>query len=245
MIGVCSGIILSDELAHIGQFAVLQQYRGLGIGKALWSAAHEHIGPDRNVSVYAVPDMVDKYRNSGFPHELSPTLHIYGGHVDYTQLISGIDGVRVVDITGDIINKVIVYDRSITGLDRNVLIEEQFRSEDTVMSVALNSSEEVVGYCVIAETDFGEGGFARTDQNYTDCPLVGELLLAHCMKTMCSYSYDKLVFRFYENNIHFSRLATRLGLNKLTQHKLLFSKSPHEFDLAKVNCPTVGSFFPC
>lgn len=41
---MCSGIVLSDDLGHMGQFIVLPEYRGMGVGSELWKTAMAHIG---------------------------------------------------------------------------------------------------------------------------------------------------------------------------------------------------------
>ena len=65
--GICNGVNLSDELAFIFQFGVRPDYQGQGIGQLLWKSVLEHIGPERNVGVYAREEMVAKYQKKGFP----------------------------------------------------------------------------------------------------------------------------------------------------------------------------------
>ncbi|GIY76144.1 n-acetyltransferase domain-containing protein [Caerostris darwini] len=55
VIGVCGAVIHTPNFAFVGIYAVLEKYRGYGIGKKVWDACMEHVG-SRNAALNAVPD---------------------------------------------------------------------------------------------------------------------------------------------------------------------------------------------
>jgi ribosomal protein S18 acetylase RimI-like enzyme len=65
ILGVCTGVNLTPNFAFIGQYAVRPQYQGLGIGSALWKKVMEHIGTERNISLFAVEEMFETYQKKG------------------------------------------------------------------------------------------------------------------------------------------------------------------------------------
>ena len=250
VIGVCSGIILTPDLGHMGQFIVMQQYRGQGIGSALWSKAMAHIGNERNVSLFSSPKMIQRYKRNGFAVEFEKWLTFFVGEVDHKLMIKHIDGISVEALNEKNIEKVIEYDRQICGgIDRRVLIEGLHTYDDNVTLIAVNEDRDVVGYCVVSETDDPNQNeskqFVRTDQNFADTPLIGELLLSKCIEAIDTTSSVKIWFRCYATNKHFTSLAQRLGLEFLMKEPLLFSKRIHIFENDKINSPSKTTFFPC
>lgn len=55
----------SDTLAFLGLYICRPEYRGQGVGYALWRHALDHAG-QRTVGLDGVPDQQDNYRKSGF-----------------------------------------------------------------------------------------------------------------------------------------------------------------------------------
>lgn len=50
IVGSCCGIRLSPLHANVGMYVVRSDCRGGGLGKQLWNAAIEHVGPRNKVS---------------------------------------------------------------------------------------------------------------------------------------------------------------------------------------------------
>ncbi|CAG2107388.1 unnamed protein product [Medioppia subpectinata] len=115
LLGMTSGINISPELAHVGQYGVKPEYQGLGIGSALWDEMMAHMG-DRNVSLYAAtPKIFAK------------------GYVNTSNLVDSIDGMSLVPIDDNNIGDVIEYDKSVTnGVDRRLMFEALCKTRETL-----------------------------------------------------------------------------------------------------------------
>src|SRR4051812_28754921 len=125
ILGFCNGNNISPELAFIGQYEVRPEFQKLGIGMKIWNRVMEHIGPKRTIGLFTVPPMSDLYRDKCNFSVIQRTTHCLDGKVDSSKLIQAIDGISVVPISEDNIEKVIQYDKQIwNGLDRTVLIVE-------------------------------------------------------------------------------------------------------------------------
>lgn len=171
------------------------------------------------------------------------------GEVDHKMMIKDIDGLTVEHLSDANIDKVREYDRQICGgIDRKALIDGLLTYDDNVTVVAVNQKKEVVGYCVVSQTEYRHENsgqpLVRTDQNFADTPIIGELMLSKCMEVMASRRSTKLLFRCYECNKHFTALSERLGLECLMKEPLMFSKRVEQFEHCKINSPSLATFFP-
>ena len=177
-------------------------------------------------------------------------MTFFVGEVDNKLMIKQIDGVTVEALTDKNIENVIQYDRQICGgIDRRVLIEELHTNDDNVTLIAGNQDRHIVGYCVVCGTEDPNQNeskqFVRTDHNFADTPLIGELLLSKCIEVIDTTSSIKIWFRCYATNKYFTSLAQRLGLEFLMKEPLLFSKRIFVFEHDKINSPSLATFFPC
>ena len=59
--GSCVGIRLSPFHGNVGMFVVKEEYRGCGIGTAIWQRAIKHLGDRRNKGLSAVPKLFHIY----------------------------------------------------------------------------------------------------------------------------------------------------------------------------------------
>ena len=73
---VISVVNHAPDMAFLGLYIAAPEFRGAGIGFALWEHALGHAG-DRIVGLDGVPDQQDNYRRSGF--ELAGETHRYSG----------------------------------------------------------------------------------------------------------------------------------------------------------------------
>ena len=68
---------LSRTHGYVGMYVVNKDYRGLGIGKQVWNAAINHLGP-RNNGLSAVAHLFTLYRDkAGFSHVADWTVDLY------------------------------------------------------------------------------------------------------------------------------------------------------------------------
>ncbi|OTF70035.1 hypothetical protein BLA29_002077 [Euroglyphus maynei] len=83
IIGSCCGMCLSKTHGYVGMYVVSKEYRGLGIGKQVWSAAINHLGT-RNQGLSAVSHLFTLYRDkAGFSQVADWTVDLY--RLDYME----------------------------------------------------------------------------------------------------------------------------------------------------------------
>ncbi|CAG2100151.1 unnamed protein product [Medioppia subpectinata] len=154
LLGLCSGINLSSDLAFINIYAVKPEYQGLGIGSALWDKAIEHIG-DRNVIIYTGDKKIENYykncRNFSVVHKRKKL--IMTGNPVLKSLTDSIPGICLVDMNDKNIADVIEYDKQVCdGLDRSVQLRALNGQFKTASLVAIDKcNNKVMGYGTILE----------------------------------------------------------------------------------------------
>jgi len=65
-VGAISLVRYSHSFAFIGLFIVRPEFRKQGYGKQLWDVAMNRLAKSTSIGLYAVPQQVDRYKNSGF-----------------------------------------------------------------------------------------------------------------------------------------------------------------------------------
>ena len=240
--GFITSLNLSDNLAFIGQYDVRRAHQGLGIGSQLWNKALQHIG-DRNVALYSTPKMTIKYKNSGFGVDSGIRVLYFNGTISSVLMIERLEGISVIPIDEENIEKVIQYDRLVCrGIDRKLFIARQVKSPDIVAMVALNEREEVVGYGVMCVSSNNK---ARTDQIYANSRDIAELLLSHCCRPLASRGITQLFYRCLNSNKQAIELANKLNLVRFELDiPLLFTKCVVPFEQDKVFSPPCCTYCP-
>ena len=193
LLGICSGVNISPDMSHIGQYGVLPEYQKLGIGLKLWQTVMDHIGKERNISLYARPGpMSHKYKQK-YNFEVYDRFSIcYVEKVDCNQLIQTIDGISIVPLNEDNIEKVIQYDKQILeGLDRTVLIREVSKIDEYVSAVAVNLSGRVLGYCMLKISNLNSG---IVEPLYANDDKIAELLLFNCCQLLAITHTNGIIY---------------------------------------------------
>lgn len=186
LLGVCSGVILNEDLAFFGLYAVREKCRGLGIGPKLWKACLSHIG-DINAAVNAVPGKLEVYRDrGGFPVEettWSCLIYETAAQIDFSPLTSNIPGVKVVKISDKDMTKVLEYDFEVVGFNREKAISLIVNEKDSVAVAAFEDSPEgkIKGYGVLKMSVQGSG---LVGPLYADNQEIAEVLLRNMMESL-------------------------------------------------------------
>ena len=243
LIGACSGVVWSTNLAFIGQYCVRPEYEGKGIGSELWAKVMQHIGKDNNVSLFAATNMFEKYRvRSGFSIVPEKRLHYYEGNLNCDQLLKTIAGISLAPISEDNIAKVTQYDKQVTGLDRKVVIEGLAKTNGNVSAVALNQDQQVLGFCVLSVANIG---VLMIEPLYADDLSIAEVLINKCSESLSTNQTNRVIYHFWDSHPTSKAIAEKLGLNYMNiKEPVLFTKEAVEGDKNKIFSPTNSSFFP-
>ena len=242
LIGCINGINLSDDLAFIGQYAVLPEYQGKGVGSALWKAVMKHIGTERNISLSAYEKMFANYRDrSNFSVIPKKCGLWFSGKFNSNQLIEGIDGISVLPISEDNIEKVIQYDREVCGIDRSQYIRELSKIDEYVNRVALNEKDQVLGYCVVGISIFNTGMVAPL---YADDETIAELLVENSCLSSPFAQNNGILYQCWDVSHKSIEIANKLGLQVIRRIPILFTKRVVEGNMDKIFCTSSRHFFP-
>ncbi|CAG2103218.1 unnamed protein product [Medioppia subpectinata] len=188
LLGFICGVNLTPELSYWSMYAVRPEYQGLGIGSKLWDKLIVHFG-DRNVCVYTGDEKTynkykDLYKFNAIPQRRRLVMK---GKPVVNGLTDSIHGISLVDMNDSNIADVIEYDKQVCdGLDRSAQLRALNGRFENINSVAINDSNQVMGYCSVSETASGTGFLLMT--HITRCnSLVGPELQFSSTRLSNSY----------------------------------------------------------
>lgn len=233
LLGVCSGVILDEDLAFFGLYAVREKCRGMGIGSKLWKECLTHIG-DRNAAVNAVPGKLEVYRDrGGFPveeTEWSCLIYETAEPVDFTPLTSDVAGIKVVKITDKEMPKVLEYDFTVVGFKREKAISLTVNEKDSVAVAALDTAEEKLkGYGVLKMSVQGSG---LVGPLYADSQDIAEVLLRNMMESLPEARGMSLMST--DVNPNADSIAKKLKIPEFERCPRCYRKSKISADLSKI-----------
>ena len=126
----------SEDHAFLGLYICKPEFRGQGIGFALWNAALEH-ADHRSVTLEGVVEQQSNYARSGFA-PLGKTVR-YAGHIAANP--SGLDHASAQDLSW-----VLKADQIATGHARPRFAEAWFSDTDTRKTMVLREADEPVAF---------------------------------------------------------------------------------------------------
>lgn len=244
LLGTCSGINHNSNFSFIGLFAVLPQYQGLGIGSALWKKVLEHIGPERNISLFASNEMTEFYRRSGFGIASERRCQLYKGKVNCDQIIKEIKGITICRINEHNLSAVAKYDQEICDeFDRSVVVGECSKSLEAISLAAIeDETDRVVGYCVLSATNLNTG---IAEPLYADSQQIAELLIGKCCDSLPITKTNGLEYQCWNDNDKAIAIAKKMGLTFLTELPILFTKQVVEGRCDKIFSVNDMAYYPC
>ncbi|XP_054165635.1 uncharacterized protein LOC128963168 [Oppia nitens] len=224
LIGYCSGVKVSPNLAFIGGYSVIPEYQGHGIGSMIWEKVMDYLG-DINITLCApTQEMGEKYAKKwGF--EISKhkrMVNMMGKVVLNDNHIKSIDGITVCPITTDLLPGVIEYDKNICdGIDRRLFIDGVLKSVESWNLVAINERREVCGYCIIY---ISCSDATYVGPLYADNERVAELLVTQCLQLLPENRLQKVLYLCWDINLKSIAIAEKLGLKLTRNRPIMHSK---------------------
>jgi hypothetical protein len=204
----------------------------------------EHIGTERNISLFSADRMFETYRNKlGFVIVPEKRIHFYTGKVNCDNLIKQLEGVSLVLINEYNVIAVSEYDKQICdGLDRRQLIEEYYKTPETVCLAAVNEeSHQIIGYSIITATNIDT---ATVEPLYADNEQIAELLIGKCCDLLPIAKTNGILFQCWDFNKKAITLAKKMRLNFFGKEPNLFTKQLVEGKVEKIYCVSARGFYP-
>jgi GNAT superfamily N-acetyltransferase len=151
----------SDDFAFLGLYLCRPEYRGQGLGLALWNRAIQHAG-SRTIGLDGVPDQQGNYCKSGF--------QLAGQTVRWQGVLApGMSAAR--PVTPADIAKILRWDRDQCGYQRRDYLTHWLQGTDTRHSLCINRQGKIAAYGTVRRCVDGVkiGPFAaETDQDASD-----------------------------------------------------------------------------
>ena len=145
--------------AFIGSFMVLEEHRGKGYGKKTWDTAWKTLDQSCNIGLEALAYMIPKYETFGF-HVVWETPTAF---LDFEKIIKNLtdsevpSGVSIVPIKTVDKEKVILYDASVFGTSRRVMVDKWLNIPGGLGWAAVDGKGDMVGLNIIRPTIIGKG----------------------------------------------------------------------------------------
>ena len=145
--------------AFIGTLVCQEEHRGKGYGKKTWDTAWKTLDQSCNIGLESLSYMIPKYEALGLRVVWETPL----AFLDFNKVLKNLadseipSGISVVPIKPIDKEKVILYDTSVFGTSRRVMMERWLDIPGTLGWAALNNTGEVVGFNAIRPTIIGKG----------------------------------------------------------------------------------------
>ncbi len=130
----------SDAFAFLGLYICRREFRGQGIGFALWKHALDHAG-SRNIGLDGVAAQEANYAKSGFVRS--------GATARYEGCIKPLDAANVRDLQQTDVSAVLTLDADANGYLRTAFLAAWLAPTDVRKSVVLSSGADLKGFATI------------------------------------------------------------------------------------------------
>jgi GNAT superfamily N-acetyltransferase len=131
------------DYAFLGFYMAHPDYRGQGIGYALWNEAIEKAGAGRVIGLDGVVAQQDNYRKSGFAY--AHANFRYGGVVECADP----PGTELVSVSPVHVPMIVDYDRKFVPAPRETFLKEWLKPLGSRESVVMLRNAAVAGYGTI------------------------------------------------------------------------------------------------
>ncbi len=242
ILGVCSGINISEKLSQIGMYAVRRKYQGLGIGKAIWMQIMKHC-ENRSICLFSVHQMIHKYEKIGFNMRYNAIVHISRGKPDLSSLVKNIDGITIREMNEQDLHKVCEYDLKVSQIERSKFLSLFLNERETIAFLAIKSNkgeaEEVVGFGAIKKSNLN---YALLQPIYANNEEIAELIVRNCCQKF-PQAVNGILMSSWDNNCDAIHLIEKLGLEFKSAEPLLYTKQLTTGDTSRIYSLLTTTFY--
>ncbi|KAK6041844.1 hypothetical protein COOONC_20652 [Cooperia oncophora] len=147
----------NEGLAYIAFYIILPEYRGFGIGSAIWKRALERIPSDCTIGLRSVERMVHRYKSTDTPIEGQQTFH---QRIRVTDLLRIAKSHTLADSTTKLASdlndreyeEMLSYSNEVCGRDRSHLLRLYFDLDFTEGAILTDSTERIRGFASMTPT---------------------------------------------------------------------------------------------
>ncbi|KAK6739119.1 hypothetical protein RB195_020910 [Necator americanus] len=146
-----------DNVAFIGFYLMMPEYRGKGVGSIIWRRAMERIPKDYTIGLRAVPYMAPRYKSRDTPIE-GPYQYSYGMEWKTLSAVAEKHGTsnRIVkmvrDLDKDEYKQLEKFDFSVVNRDRSDFLRHFHNLSFTSGAVLFNEEKQIVACAYVCPT---------------------------------------------------------------------------------------------
>jgi hypothetical protein len=219
-----AGINFSPSLAFIGDYAVNENSRGLGVGHAMWKRMLEHVGSERNLVLFSAEEMFPIYRDLlGFKCVSDKRVLRYEGIPVCDQLARTLDDTTLKVVNSENIQQVIDYDQGILdGVRREIFLTESAKVKEDVLLAAFDGENRVKGYCLANVSNLD---FILIQPLFADSKEIAEILLSDIFERKKSLVEKRGVWmQVWSDNQSALEIVEKMGIKFTCSEPVLSTK---------------------
>ncbi|CAM4401477.1 MAG: hypothetical protein LEGION0398_MBIBDBAK_00247 [Legionellaceae bacterium] len=209
-IGSITAINYSSEFSFIGLFIIDPDFRNQGYGKMLWEHATNYLKNCKSIGLYAVSEMVPRYKLSGFNvsfKNLRWSGFIKSEKKTHEKIITSAN--LITDNTKDYIEKIAAYENSIFKVNRKNYLNNLIKLPGTHAILSLNNNSE-------------------------EKEINGFIIIRPCVNK--SYRIGPL----YANSNEIAQKLVNEAINKIGTNQTIFMDSPESNEFTKKIASNLG-----
>ncbi|XP_064643062.1 holothin acyltransferase-like [Lineus longissimus] len=228
-VGFTAAINWSDDFAVGGLSIVNKQYRGRGIGHALWEERLKHVG-DRNFMIFSAPNRIEANKRLGFTAEIC-RFQMMSGKVNKAKYLSRTENDYnvIVPYEEGHFDGVLAYDNLIHYINpRDRFLRLWFAHKNKSRVAVAMAADQVVGYGCIYPTYEGY----RIGPLYADSGDIAAGLLRELLDTIPE-PQPTITMAVFSDSAGF-KLAKELNLSCQTPYETAMCRREIQFRTDKI-----------
>lgn len=211
VIGCITTTRVSTQVSYryVSLYAVNEEYRKQGVGKLLWSKMIEE-DRDAKLCLLSVPEMIPVYQKIGFTENILKYVY-YKGLVNLANLTVDVEEITIKPYSEDLFHNLNLYDTSVLQFNRENYLKQWVNEEETLILIAVNGSEQVVGNIALSPPLAGFSG-ALCQAFYADTPDIAETLFYYSVSKHRIAKENGILVRALKCNGDAKNLFEKVGL---------------------------------
>ncbi|KAI8371326.1 acyl-CoA N-acyltransferase [Radiomyces spectabilis] len=158
-VSIISGVRHSEDIAWLGYYVALPEYRGKGYGLSVFKRALERVADAPSVGLDGLIPQVENYKKSGFKTISWENQRRVGPVEEAVTKLTADPSIRTVDASEVALDEIVALEHRYGGFKRPLFVSRWLkfhkdRSDDGRFAIAAVKGDQVIGYaCVRPATE--------------------------------------------------------------------------------------------
>ncbi|KAK5979794.1 hypothetical protein GCK32_004051 [Trichostrongylus colubriformis] len=201
-----------DDIAFIGFYLLLPEYRGKGLGSIIWNRAIDRMPRHYTIALRAVPNMVARYKSKDTPVE-GPRLHSYEMDLDTLSHVAELHASKsreakmVSDLSKAEYEQLEQFCNSVVKRDRRHFLRQFHELPFTKASVLIDNDRNIIAYAAVCPTSHSHSHLFKLAPLYASSTDEAFAVIQPLIKRVGAlYSDARFIFHVLEGSIGFKVL---------------------------------------